>query len=376
MKRLYGIIVGFSAITMMSGSAAAERATFSSFLEPSHVVARHLHQEWADAVEKASDGQLGFEIFTGGALLPAQGSMTGVAEGVAQASLLPAAYAPSALPVANAIGDFGFKNPDHYVMAFAYTDFMMNEEVGYDDWRKNGVIFGAGFSTPEYYYICNKDLSTLEDMRGQRVRLPGLGWARFGQYIGLTPVALPVSEIYMALDRGALDCVSIDASALISGPSVLSLTESVVMLPTMPGYASAGIFYNPVYWQGLSDDDRRLLLNETARAMARTQIAYDALALEGLKQAEEAGVKLNEPDEALENALHDWVNDGVGGMAKIAKERHGINDPDALFALFQGYVDKWDRLMEGVDRTDEEIVTEILRTNLFDKINVSSYGME
>lgn len=370
------VLISAMTAFVLTGPTLAQEARLSTFVEPTHVVAANLEIGWAEQVREASDGRINIEVFTGGVLLPAGGTMAGVASGVAQIGMLPAAYSPSELPVANSVGDYGFRKPDHFVLAFAFTDFMMNEKVGYDDWRKNGVIFGAGFSTPEYYYICNKDLSTLADMQGKRVRLPGLGWSRFGEHIGMVPVAIPASEIYTGFERGALDCVSIDASALISGPTILPLTKSVVMLPTMPGYSSAGIFYNPDWWKSLTDDDRRLLLDQTARAMARTQIAYDAKAAEGLAQAEARGVKLNQPDEALKAALQTWVDDGVGGMAEIARDKHGIADPDALLTLFGTYVDKWDGLMQGVDRTDEDEVAALLEANLFDGIDVKTYGME
>lgn len=370
------LAAGLAAAALWPGLANATEAILSSFIEPTHVVSANLHIAWAEDVRKASNGAFNIEVMTGGALLPASGTMAGVASGVAQMGILPAAYAPSEVPVSNAIGDMGFVNPDPFVLAFAFTDFMMHEEVGYNDWRQNGVIFGAGFSTPEYYYICNRDVSTLEEMKGLKTRLPGLGWARFGEHIGLTPVALPASEIYIGFERGALDCVSIDASALITGPSILDLTEAIVMLPTMPGYSSAGTFYNPDFWKSLTDDERRMLLDETARGMARTQIAYDAVAQEGLNQARAAGVKFNEPDAALRQSLDDWVKNGIGGMADIARDRLGIADPEPLYALFQGYIDKWDGLMEGVDRTDQEAVTALLKINLFDTIDVTTYGME
>ncbi|WP_323032493.1 C4-dicarboxylate TRAP transporter substrate-binding protein [Paracoccus sp. (in: a-proteobacteria)] len=376
MSKFRAVAIGLIATNFISTMGMAKDAMLTTFIEPSHVVAANLQLGWAEAVRQASNGEMNIEVFTGGALLPAGGTMSGVADGVAQIGMLPAAYSPSELPVANAVGDLGFRKPDPYVLSFAFTDFMMNEEVGYNDWRKNGVIFGAGFSTPEYYYICNKDVGTLAEMQGKRVRLPGLGWARFGQHIGLVPVALPASEIYIGFERGALDCVSIDASALISGPTILELTKSVVMLPTMPGYSSAGLFYNPTWWKSLTNEERRLLLDQTAGAMARTQIAYDAVAADGLKQAKDRGIKLNEPDEALKKALADWVADGVGGMAELARNQHGIEDPEALFALFETYVQKWDGLVQGLDRKDEAAVTALLKTNLFDQIDEATYGME
>jgi len=376
MNRLTRLMAGVSGVVLMSGPALADTAMLSTFLEPSHIITRKLHVEWAEAVEKASNGELSFEVFTGGALLPALGTMTGVAQGVAQVGVHAASYTPSELPVSNAVAELGFINSDPYVLAFAYSDFMMNEEVGYDEWRKNGVIFGGGFSTPQYYFYCREVFTTHDDLKGKRARLPGAGWSRFGEYLGMVSVAIPASEIYVGLERGALDCVGADPTHLTSGATIIGLTRSVVLLPMTPGYASAGIFYNPDYWKGLTDDQRRLLFDQTARAMVRTAITFDTEANAALKEARQRGIEMVEPDASMQSALDSWIANGVGGLNEVARQRYGIEDPDALFALFQSYIDKWAELLEGVDRHDEETLTALVKTNLFNGIDAATYGME
>jgi len=360
----------------MSGAANAETYQFSTFLEPNHIITRFQNTEWADAVRAASNGEIDFEVFTGGALLPPLGTLQGIADGVAQAGVVAAAYSPSQLPVSNAIGDMGFLNPDSMVLAFAYGDFMMNEKVGYDNWRNNGVIFGASHATPVYNFLCTDEVFTLADLQGKRVRMPGGGVARFGAAIGLIPVNVPASEIYTALERGAVDCVCSDPTHLTSGSTILDLVDSVVRLPMSPVYTTGAIVYNPDFWSGLTNEQRRLLFDETARATVRLQLAFDRETEEALAEAEEKGVVLVEPDASLQQAYDDWVANGVGGMAQIASDQYGITDPAALFALFETYIDRWEQLLEGVDRTDEDALTTVLKTNLFDKIDVATYGKE
>lgn len=41
-----------------------------------------------------------------------------------------------------------------------------------------------------------------------------------------------------------------------------------------------------------------------------------------------------------------------------------------------GYFDKWAGLLDGVDRTDEDALTALVRANLYDKLDVTTYGMD
>lgn len=372
--------------TTMAVSAAATLACttgglhaqqmLSTWLEPNHIITIEGHQGWADLVKEATSGDISFEVFVGGALIPAKSTMQGTADGLAQVGFHTATYTPSDLPVANALADMGFETPDAYVMSFAYGDFMMNDAAGYGDWRKNGVIFGGSYSTPTYYFICREPVKTLDDIKGKRVRMPGGGWARFGQEIGVVGVNVPSSDIYTAFERGSVDCTASDPTHLTSGATLKEVATSVTLLKMSPFYAGVTYAYNPTFWQGLTDEQRRILFDQSALAMARMQISYDKEAVASLKAAKSDGIEIIEPDASLQKAYDDWVAGGVGGMAKLAKTTHGIENPEELYTRFRSYVTKWEGLLDGVDRHDEAAISGLIRENLFDPINVSTYGMD
>lgn len=375
MKR-FTLGVSTAAMFALSTGAGQAQQMLSTWLEPNHIITLEGHNGWVELVKEATDGEIDFEVFVGGALIPAKSTMQGTADGLAQVGFHTATYTPSDLPVANALADMGFETPDAFVMSFAFGDFMMNNEAGYNDWRKNGVIFGGSYSTPIYYFICREEVRTLEELKGKRVRMPGGGWARFGQEIGVVGVNVPSSEIYTAFERGSVDCTASDPTHLTSGATLKEVAGAVTLLKMSPFYAGVTYAYNPDFWKGLSEDQRRTLFDQSALAMARMQIAYDREAEAALEEAQEAGIKLVEPDASLQKAYDDWVAGGIGGMAEIAKSTHGIEDPEALYDSFRPYVEKWQGLLESIDRHDEEALANLIRENLFDPIDVASYGME
>lgn len=372
-KRLmYG--VGISLI--VTSTAHAENYTFANWLPPTHVLSRGMMEGWANAVSEASNGEVNFEVFSGGSLLPAMGTMQGVENGVAQAGHIAAPYHPSELPLNNVAGELGHETPDPFVLSAAFLDYSMNDPAAYAEWRRNGVIPGATAATETYYYMCSDAIHNHDDLRGMKVRAPGGGWARFSEYAGLIPVNIPASEMYTSMERGAVDCVAGDLAIMTSGAGILELTETIVLLPLSPAYNLLHIAYNPEFWQSLTEDQRRLLLDESAEAMANTQIMYQDEAAAALEEARASGVQVIEPDASLTNTHREWLESGMDGFVELAQSQFGIEDPQARMAEFQKYIDKWVGLMEGVDRNDVEAVTAVRKEYLLDKIDVSTYGMD
>lgn len=368
-------IAALSTALTLAGPVAAE-PVMSSWLGPTQPITQYAHEEWAAAVKEATGGEVDIRLVLGGALIPAKATTQGIADGVAQIGLVSAAYTPSELPVSNALGDAGFATPDPMILALAYGDFMMNEPAGYEEWRSNGVIYGGAHSTPAYHYICREELSTVADFEGKRIRLFGGGWARFAEEkLGAVSVNMTFGEIFTGLERGALDCVAADPTVLTSGPSIKELVKGFTTLQLSPYYTNATWIYNPDFWQGLSNEQRRAIFDESARALARLHIRYAAQVDASLADASADGVTLIESSE-LQAAYDEWVAADAAAAREIAASKFGIADPDALFTTFQGYIDKWSGLLDGVDRTSEDDLTALIKANLYDKIDVSTYGME
>jgi TRAP-type C4-dicarboxylate transport system substrate-binding protein len=374
-KLLTLTLAGTTALTV--GTAVNAQNLFSSWLEPNHVITREAHVQWAKDLAEATNGEINFEVIVGGALIPAQSTMQGVADGLAQSGFHTATYTPSDLPVSNAVADMGFITPDPFVMAFAWSDFMMNEPVGFNDWRDNGVLFGGGYAVPEYNFICRNPVSTLEEMKGLRVRMPGGGWARFGQAIGVVGVNVPSNEIYTAFERGSVDCTASDTSHLTGGATLMEVAGGVTTLAMSPFYAGVTWAYNPDFWASLTPEQRRTVFDVSAESLARLQVAYALEASEARELAAENGIAIVEPDASLQEAYDTWVAEGVGDMAGIAASAHGIEDPEALFANFQGYVDKWVGLLSEIEQPyTTEALTALLQDNLYGPIDVNTWGLE
>jgi hypothetical protein len=50
-----------------------------------------------------------------------------------------------------------------------------------------------------------------------------------------------------------------------------------------------------------------------------------------------------------------------------------VADPEKFIADFISLYEKWVMLFEGVDRYDTKAVADIIMTNIYDKVDVSTY---
>lgn len=372
------LLLGGALIAALGSAAQAEEFRATTWWPTGETLADHFFYDWADRVAKASGGEMTFEIFPGGSLVPAASIAQGVADDVAQVGYHTAAYTPTDMPVSQTLSGMGYVNSDPYVLAFAYADFVMNDPEGYMDWRDDGVVPVGAFSSPVIRLICKDDpIRTLADMDGKRVRLPGGFIASFVQDLGATNVSMPVTETYAAFQYGNIDCTANDATWLLGGGRFIEVADSVTMLDITPLFTSPAHIYNANFWTDRTPEQRRILLDVMAQEMTLTQIDQSIAVDEALEAAHEAGLELIEPDSTLQDARDAWIADGIGGTETVAAETYGIENPGDLVARFTSYLDKWNGLVSGLsDRRDEAEVLALLKENLFDRIDVETYGLE
>ena len=110
-------------------------------------------------------------------------------------------------------------------------------------------------------------IRTFDDLKGKKIRAPeGLASAVF-QAAGASPVSIPFSEVYGALEKGIVDAA--DASAYVNNAS--TGLNDVARYPLYPGIhsmPSMQLSFNREKWEALSEADRMALRDWFYMAMA------------------------------------------------------------------------------------------------------------
>ena len=157
----------------------------------------------ADRLRVMSNGRLDIKVYGAGELVPALEVFDAVSQGTAQMGHGAASY-------------WRGKNPA--TAMFATVPFGMNAQEmngwlhyggGMALWRElyaqfNLVPFAAGNSGVQMAGWFNKEINSIDDLQGLRMRIPGIGGEVLARAGGV-PVILPGGEIFTALQTGAID---------------------------------------------------------------------------------------------------------------------------------------------------------------------------
>jgi len=133
---------------------------------------------------------------------------------------------------------------------------------GYTLWRELYGKFNlypliGGTTGPQMGGWFKKEIKSLSDLKGLKMRIPGLG-GEVMKRLGVNPVLLPAGEIYTALERGTIDATEWVGPAL---DSMMGFAKAAPYYYT--GWHEPGsileITFNKARWEKLSDVHRAII---------------------------------------------------------------------------------------------------------------------
>ena len=370
-------LISLAGLVLMAaaGTSANAETKFiaNSFYDGGHPLSKFGYVEWADIVKDLSGGDLAPEVYTGTVLLAPRAALQGAQDNVVQVANISAVYIPSEMPVANAVQELGFNYSDPKAMIFAATDFSMHNPTQLKEWTDNKIVYLGAYTTPPYILFCTSPVTTLAEFKGKRIRTAGSAVSMWVEEAGGVPVNVPSSEMYTGLERGSLDCATNAANDLIDR-SLWEVAKHTTLLPTGMYWAGPEWGYNTDFWTGLSAEQRSVLMEATARSMARMIINYAQRAEDALTEAQEKGNTVAEPGEDLLASVTAFRETSLAAAIAAADAATG-GEGQALIDDFQATVAKWDALLAEVDTNDEDALTALAMKEIYGSLDPATYGV-
>lgn len=362
-------------LSIPMGVSARDSITAATWLPPQHQYSRYLYNYWAERVAHHSGGDLTANVELGSARVTPSGNHTEIADGLADVSGHFAQYTPSDLPVSNAVEELGMTFSDPRVIIAAATEFNINDPLLSKEWEGLGIVFGSSYATNLYKLVCNTPVRNLGELKGAKLRLPGRAPAEWANSAGAATVSFNTNEQYGALDKGALTCTTTTvADAYVR--KLYEVAPHVTNLPITLFWAGLGHGYNPQVWSELTENQRRALLYAEADAMVA--LIVDGTLLEELEaeaNMKEQGVTFHEPESDLLDSIDSFRNAQSGSAVGIVKDTFKIAEAEDLLKRFQDTVNKWEGLMANVPIDDRETFAGLIRSEIYDKLDLSTYGV-
>ncbi|MCO7246746.1 C4-dicarboxylate TRAP transporter substrate-binding protein [Halomonas sp. Mc5H-6] len=368
------LVVAALALPAYVASAQASTSFIAnSFYDQQHPFSRYGYIEWAETVKELSNGELQPDVYTGTVLLAPRASLQGIQDNIAQVAHHAAIYTPSEMPVANAVQELGFNYSDPLISVLAVTDFSLNNPTQLAEWEELDIVYLGAYNTPPYVLMCREPVRNLDELRGKRIRTAGSTVSAWVEEAGGTPVNVPSSEMYSGLDRGSLDCATNAVNDLIDR-SLWEVAEHTTLLPTGMYWSGPQWGFNSGFWADLSDEQREVFKEASAKAMTRMVVQYIGAAEAAMEEAEANGTNIYQPEEDLMASVETFREEALENVYDKARDQYGVEDPEALIDDFLATYDKWEALISEVDREDEDALAELAMEEIFDKLP-ADYGI-
>ncbi len=262
---------------------------------------------FATKVKAMSGGKFEVSVHAAGELMPAFGVVDGVQQGTVEAAHT-APYYFFGKDETFALGcaiPFGLNSRQMSAWMFEGNGLKLMREF----YAKYNIIsFPGGNTGSQMGGWYRKEIKTLADLKGMKMRIGGFG-GKVLERIGGVPQNIPAGEIYQALEKG-----TIDAAEWVGPYDDQKLGfNKVAPFYYYPGWWEGGpqldFFINQKAFDALSPENKAIVEAATAEAHVVMQARYDARNPAALKQLVGAGTKLRPFPNDVMNAAFKAAND-------------------------------------------------------------------
>ena len=262
------------------------------------------YEALAEDIKQMTGGRVEIRLLPAGAVVGANQTLEAVRQGVIDGHINYPFNWTGIEPGFAPMGDLSGAYFDAEVaFGFYYHDVgltLLREMYSKYNIHVIGIDTGGAESLPS-----RKPIRRLEDLKGMRIRVPAGISAKILQELGATPVTLPFSEVFDALDKGAVDAA--DAGALSFNMSVgLHKNAKFAVYPGFHSTSIGDFSVSTEKWNSLTPELKRILEVATQNAVARYNQLLTIADLEAKKKAKEIGVTvttLSQDDQAKYRAV-------------------------------------------------------------------------
>jgi TRAP-type C4-dicarboxylate transport system substrate-binding protein len=217
---------------------------------------------WAAELQKRTNGALKVTVFHAQTLGKVRDSLDMLESGTADVVMLPAPAFPGRFPVSELVADTPLLRGNIRLANEVLNQLLMDGLL--KEFNKYKVI--CWFNIDTMMLFTTKKVTTLEELKGLKIRARGRASTDIVERLGASPVALEVGELYTSLERGIVDGVTTSITAF----SMMKLFEVCKYLVDEPLYGGlVPILMSKRSWNKLPSDIK-LIIEQVNKELAYT----------------------------------------------------------------------------------------------------------
>jgi TRAP-type C4-dicarboxylate transport system substrate-binding protein len=297
MKRnfyLLAILLSFFILFAMGRPSHAQvvkpiELKLSHFMSPMHNLHVDVFAPFAKTVEEKTNGRVKITIYPGEALGKAKDHYDMAAGGVTDLAFVIHGYTTGRFPLTSVI-ELPFLIPSAKVGSRViwelYEKKFLTEYPGVK-------VLSLWVHSPGHIHMAKKPVKTLEDMKGLRLRSPGPQQTLLLRELGVSPLTMPIPELYQAVQSGMADGAVIPFSAIVDFKlSDIIKHHTIGNLYVM----SMSLVMNQKTWDSLPPDIQKIMEENSGPRMSEMAgTSYDSYDLKGVEAAKKVGATIYTP---------------------------------------------------------------------------------
>lgn len=378
--RKYPLAMAMGLLALTPVALQANELRFASGY-PSGSITSDALGVFTERLDELSGGDLGVRVFEL-SLLNLKETPSGIRDGMADMGVVLTPYFPADYPHTNMVAEVSMSieltergsSQAGLVYTGAMSEFIFTEcSECRDEFAAQNQLFLGSAATPPYSLLCREKIDSLEDLEGKSLRTSGAQWARWAESVDANPITMSVNEIYEGLSQGVVDC-SVQSTSELSVFNLFEVVDDItVNYPsgTFSGVGSANI--NLDKWRSLSDEQRKAMLEATAILSAQFSWGYEKGAVDNERTAEEQGIGLTEPSEAMLEHNREFIREDLKTIAAAYEDRYDIEQADEKIARFRELLSEWRERIDGIESGEE--LADLYWEHVFSKVDPSQYGL-
>ena len=243
--------------------------------------------ELAATITRSSGGRLTVDVYAAGELVPPFEVFNAVSSGAAEMGHGVSYYWKAQVEAAQFFGAIPFGMTP--VESSAWLHFGGGLELWRELYEPFGVmVFTGGNTGTQMGGWFNREINSVEDLKGLKMRIPGLG-GEVLQRAGGTPVVLPGGEIYTSMQTGG-----IDATEWVGPYNDVGFgLHEVANYYYYPGWQEPGaileVSINQQAWDALGEELQQIVRSACGYVESRLAPEYNARNARFLQQLRDEG---------------------------------------------------------------------------------------
>ena len=297
----------------------AKELRLAHFSSPKHPMDRLFMRPWTKKVNKMSGGQLSVKIFTGGKLGKGpRAQFKRAVDGVADITWGLQGYTSKIFKRTAMVELPGVaKNSNELVRKMWGAYKLIAPEY------KRVKVLALWVGEAPIFMSRNKPIRKLSDLKGMKIRTPSANQSRWLKALGATPVSMPITQVYRALETGRVDALLVPPSVIRSFKIGEVARHFTTGLDAAFGRSPFFLVMNKKSWGNLSKEQKSLINKTTGANWSFNATAiYEKAGASGLNSVRNTGKHKN----------YSFTEDEKRKISEIEKEQKRIINTTQIYS--------------------------------------------